>query len=381
MASKATICTATKHDPELGIVQPIQTATAYHYLDSGPVLYPRYFNTRNQESVAAKIAELENAEAGIVFGSGMAAICTTILAFLDPSDHVVFLEGLYGGTRSFIASELDSRKIAYSLAGCETDRLLAAANTNTRLIYVESPTNPCLEIVDLSAVAEFARKHNILTVIDNTFASPINQNPLDFGFDLVLHSGTKYLGGHSDLTCGAVVGNQSLIERIRERALVYGGTLNPLDCYLLDRSIKTLAVRMGKHNTNAHALAEYLQLHKQIKRVRYPGLPSHPGHSIAARQMSGFGGMLSFELDDSVSTIDFLKALRVVVPAISLGGTSTTVCLPSRTSHHGLTAEQRRREGISDQLIRCSVGIEDLHDLICDLEAALETASQTISAI
>ena len=286
-----------------GAVQPIDPSTAYDYIDGETQQYPRYFNTSNQDSVAAKIAALESAEAGLVFGSGMAAISTTLTALLQPGDHAVFLNGLYGGSHAFITSELESRQIAFSHASKELDSFESALRPNTRLIYLESPTNPLLDIVDLRGVAKLASGHGLTTVIDNTFASPINQNPIELGINVVIHSGTKYLGGHSDLCSGVVVASSEIVQGIYKKAKLYGGSLNGISVYLLDRSLKTLAVRVQRQTENAEIIARVLSEHDLAKRVVYPGLPTHPDHETAKRQMHGFGAMMAVELTENVNVV------------------------------------------------------------------------------
>lgn len=373
--SRATICVSHKHDPSLGLVQPIQTSTAYYYLDEGPQPYPRYFNTPNQDAVAQKIADLENAESGLVFGSGMAAISTCIMSLVKPGDHVLLLNGLYGGTHSFLVEEFAKWGIEYDFVVADPDQFAKKCRSNTVLAYVESPTNPCLDILDLKAVAAFARERNILTAIDNTFASPVNQNPIDFGIDLVVHSGTKYLGGHSDLSCGAVVGPTDLMKRVQSQARNYGGTLNPIVCNMLERSIKTLHIRVERQTENATAVAEFLESHSAVSRVLYPGLKSHAHYELAASQMRGSGGMMSFELDSSIPIRDFLSNLEVITPAMSLGGVESTMTVPVFTSHKYMSEEDRIACGVTPSLIRFSVGIEDSNDLIFDLNRALKQFS------
>jgi cystathionine beta-lyase len=240
------------------------------------------------------------------------------------------------------------------------------------VIVIESPTNPLLGVLDIRRVAEFARNKGIKTIIDNTFASPVNQNPIALGIDVVVHSGTKYLGGHSDLCCGVALSTAGIIKRIRGMALHLGGSLNAITCYLLERSLKTLVLRVERQSANASKIAEYLAGHPKVRRVNYPGLPGFKGHLIAKSQMAGFGGMLSFELDgDAAFATAFLKRLKLVTPAVSLGGVETLICCPAQTSHSKISAEERRRIGISDSLLRLSVGIENVEDLVEDLQNAL----------
>lgn len=370
---KSSLCVSHDHDPKKGVVKPLQTSTAYFYIDEGSQPYPRYFNTPNQESVAAKIANLENAEAGLVFSSGMAAICGGILPFLKPGDHVILLRGLYGGTHSFVTNEFAKWGIDYDFTSDDVSEFESLIRPETRVIYVETPTNPCLGILDLSAVSKLAKAKNILTIIDNTFATPINQNPIDMGIDLVIHSGTKYLGGHSDLSSGAVVGRSELIRKVLTNARNYGATLNPASCHLLERSLQTLDVRVQRQNSNAFSVAAFLESHASVTNVLYPGLESHPQHELAARQMSGFGGMIAFELIDGLSVTDFLRNLKLATPAMSLGGVETTLTIPALTSHKLMSETERQSCGVTPNMVRFSTGIEASQDLINDLNQALST--------
>ncbi|MFO1478476.1 MAG: PLP-dependent aspartate aminotransferase family protein [Verrucomicrobiota bacterium] len=357
-----------------GACSPIFTSTAFAFPNpENRNVYPRYFNVPNQAVIARKLAALEHAEAGLVFGSGMAAITTTLFSQLKSGDHAVFQTDLYGGTRHFVTTELPRYGIETSFCRVAAD-IASALQPNTRLVYLESPSNPLLQCIDLQAVATLARSRGILTVIDNTFATPINQNPLDLGLDVVLHSATKYLNGHSDVNAGVVVSTKSFIARLSETATSLGGMLDANACYQLERGLKTLALRVRQHNENAGRFAAWLQSHPAVSRVNYPGLPTHPDHSIAARQMRGFGGMLSFELRDSSQATALLGRLRVATPALSLGGVETLVCIPSLTSHRHMSAAERRQVGIGDGLIRVSVGIEDVEDLIGDFQQALAAA-------
>ncbi len=372
---KETICVEVEkeHAVGSGIAGAIQPSTAFQYLDGGDQFYPRYFNTPNQDSVVAKLCALEKAESGIVFSSGMAAISTTMLALLNPGDHAILLTGLYGGTNSFISNELDSIGVETTYVDGSVESFAEAARDSTKMVYLESPTNPMLSIVDLAAISAWSRQAGIVSVIDNTFASPILQNPIDFGIDVVVHSGTKYLGGHSDLSCGAVLTSKKLAKRIKEKALRYGGSLNALMCYLLERSIKTLALRVEQQSRNAQRLAEYLDSHEHVQRAWYPGLANHPGHEIAKSQMSSFGGMIAFELATSIDVVAFLRSLNVVTPALSLGGVESTICVPSLTSHRGMSSDDLADMGLSDQVLRLSVGIENPTDLEQDIGSAIES--------
>lgn len=370
-----TICTHVGHVKDTqfgGAISPIYMTTSYPFIDVDSKRYPRYFNTPNQQAVAQKIAALENTEAGLLFGSGMAAISTTLFAFLNHGDHVVLQNEIYGGTFNLIVEEFDKMGIQYSFTeGISAKHFEEKIKTNTKVIYLETPSNPLLSITDIEAVANIAKKHDVLTMIDNTFASPINQTPLDLGIDISIHSATKYLGGHSDISAGAVATTKENIEIIWSKAKNLGGHLSDFMAYLLERSIKTLGVRVDRHNSNAQTIAEYLEMHDAIEKVFYPGLISHPNHDIAKRQMHGFGGMLSFELKSNYNAITFQNKLKLIKSSMSLAGVESTILLPSLTSHSLLTPKQRQEIGVSDNLLRFSTGIEDVKDIIEDIELGL----------
>ena len=356
-----------------GINSPIYTSSAFEYLDRDEVLYPRYFNTPNQEAVVRKICALEGAEDGVLFSSGMAAISTSILAFAGAGDHVIMLDDLYGGSHAFATNEFQRLGIEYSFTRTDDLSVREALKKNTTVVVIESPTNPLLNIIDIRKVALFARNHNLITIIDNTFASPVNQTPFRLGIDIVIHSGTKYLGGHSDICCGIAVSAKEKASRIRSLAKHLGGSLNAMTCYLLERSLKTLAIRVQRQTENAGQIARYLNAHPAVRKVNYPGLDRFDGHQIAKNQMEGFGAMLSFEPDESkISATRIIKRLQLIKPAVSLGGVDTTICSPAVTSHSKISAEERQRVGISDALLRLSVGIEQIDDLIADFRQALE---------
>jgi cystathionine beta-lyase len=361
-----------KDEVTRGVTTPVFASSSFEYLDAPDTVYPRYFNTPNQLAIIQKLCDLENAENGLIFSSGMAAISTAIFSCLNSGDHIVLQKDIYGGTHHFVTAEFERFEIQYTFTSNQTGDIANAVRDNTRVIYIETPSNPLLLITDIEAVAQMARSNNILTIIDNTFASPINQNPLDLGIDIVSHSGTKYLGGHSDICCGAVLASKPLIEKIRVSACNFGGSLNAITCYLLERSLKTLGIRVEKQNDNASVIAKYLQEHPRIDAVYYPGLESHPGHEIAKRQMRAFGGMLTFELDEKAGdAAQFQKRLRMITPAVSLGGIETLICSPVLTSHAKISAAERAELGITDRQLRLSVGIEDPDDIIADLENAL----------
>ena len=356
-----------------GLNSPIFTSSSFQYMDAEENIYPRYFNTPNQNAVIQKLAALEHAQSGLLFSSGMAAVTTVMFSILGQGHHVVMQKDIYGGTHHFATAEFKRFGIDYTFVSDPVKDLPGVMRDNTRLIYIESPSNPLLQIVDIEAVAEIARANNILTAIDNTFASPINQTPLDLGIDIVIHSGTKYLGGHSDICCGAVLCSPQIRERIQSSAVNFGGSLEATTCYLLERSIKTLGIRVERQNQNALGIARRLREHPGVARVYYPGLEDHPGHAVARKQMRGFGGMLSFELDESrLHPDEFARKLELITPALSLGGVETIVCAPALTSHVKISTSERTEMGITDGLFRLSVGIEDLEDLMADLEKALE---------
>jgi cystathionine beta-lyase len=300
----------------------------------------------------------------------MAAISTAMLSFLNSGDHLVLQKDIYGGTHHFVTAEYERFGIEYTFVSNRAEEIEKAVQKNTKVIYIETPSNPLLLITDIAATAQIAKANNALSVIDNTFATPFNQNPLDLGIDIVTHSGTKYLGGHSDLCCGAVLTRKDLAGRILATAANLGGSLNAMTCYLLERSLKTLGIRVDKQNRNARMIAEYLQKDPRIPKVYYPGLENHPGYAVAKSQMKEFGGMLAFELDGREPE-QFLKNLRIITPALSLGGVETIICSPAKTSHQKITDAERAELGISDNLLRLSVGIEDAADLIADIDGAL----------
>jgi cystathionine beta-lyase len=359
-------------DPQFkGTVTPIFPSSAYDYEGVGTTLYPRYFNTPNQKAVIEKLAALENAEDGIIFSSGMAAILTALFAMMRKGDHAIFQNDLYGGTFHAIVNEMPRYGMEYSLVdGSVPDNFRKAIRPETKVIYIETPSNPTLKITDIKAVADIAKAHGIITIIDNTFASPINQNPIDFGIDVVTHSGTKYIGGHSDICCGAMLASKKLTAQIWESAIHFGGSLDPQTCWLVERSLKTIVLRVRQQNSNALAIAHHLKNDKRIGNIYYPGLSDHPDHAIAKAQMrGGFGGMLSFEVNGDAHK--FMDKLKLIKRAISLGGVESTITSPSKTSHVKMSAQDRALIGVTDNLVRLSVGIEETADLVQDIEQAL----------
>lgn len=357
-------------ESRFGVNTPIVTSTAFDYRKGG-VRYPRYVNALNHDVVAGKLAALEGAEAARITASGMGAISAVFLSLMKPGDHAVILDGLYGGTTDLVEGLLEPMGMHFSLWNGDPDSLADLFEEKTRLLMVESPTNPLLSIVDLAATAKVAKASGVTCFVDNTFATPILQRPIEHGFDLVMHSATKYLGGHSDLLCGALAGPNDLIERIHPNMVRLGATLNGQDLALLERSMKTLAVRVERASDNAAELARGLDADERIAATLYPGLPSHPGHSVAAEQMSHFGGMLTFRLGDAIDPEAFLDRLELISPAVSLGGVETTISQPSMTSHAKLSNDRRKALGIDDRLMRLSVGVEGVEDLWSDLDRAL----------
>jgi cystathionine beta-lyase len=370
-----TICI---HEGELkditfkGAVSPLYMSTSYDFLDVNIKRYPRYFNTPNQESLSKKVAALEHAESALIFGSGMAAISSTLLTFLKSGDHAVIQNDIYGGTRSLIESHFKSYGINYSFTkDLSVESFENCIQENTKLIYLETPSNPLLKLVDLFGIAKLAKSYSITTAADNTFASPIVQNPLDLGIDIVMHSATKYFGGHSDITAGAVASSELIMGKIWNLSKDFGGNLSDYTVWLLERSMKTLGIRVKAQQKNAKKLATFLDKHQAVKTVFYPGLKSNEYHNLAKIQMKGFGAMMSFELVNGYDAETFLKALKLIKPSLSLAGVESTMLLPYKTSHSLLTEIDRISQGITNQLIRFSVGIETKSDLIKDIEQAL----------
>jgi cystathionine gamma-lyase len=360
----------------------IQTATFYYPTDSeatwkgelpdGTYIYSRHGNPTIR-AAEQKIASLEGAEEALVFASGMAATTAIALSLLSKGDRIVSMEDIYGGTYNLFKNELPRFGIdADFVSSVRTEEILAALDKRTKLLWLESPTNPLLKMVDVTALAKGAHEMGVLLAIDNTFASPINQNPLGMGADLVMHSCTKYLNGHSDLVAGAVAGKKSLTQELWKRRVTLGGNLDPMGGFLLIRGMKTLAVRMQRHNENGMAVATFLQSHEKVQKVHYPGLPSHPQYDLARRSLRGFGGMVSFEVKGGQkAAFKVMRSLRMIALAPSLGGVESLASMPLNTSHVAFSPEERKRLGINDSLIRVSAGIEDAEDIIDDLDRAL----------
>lgn len=360
-----------------GAISPLYMSSSYAYEDVDVKRYPRYFNTPNQEALCKKIAMLEKSDAALIFGSGMAAVSTAMLAFLHKGDHVVLPQTLYGGTYNFVVEEFHKFGIEYSFTeGFSEADFSEKIQKNTKVIFVETPSNPLMRITDLEMISKLAKQHGIITMIDNTFASPVNQTPADFGIDIMIHSATKYMGGHSDICAGAVAASDEHIRKIWNLAKNLGGSLSDYTVWLLERSMKTMVLRVKAQNKNAKKLARWLEKHPLVEKVYYPRLKSHPDHQLAKKQMKGYTGMLSFEISQSLDVDAFLRALKMIKPSMSLAGVESTILSPAKTSHALLSAEERKRQNISDGLLRFSVGIEEVEDIIADLEEAFEKVSK-----
>tara|TARA_R110002073_G_scaffold334200_2_gene523228 strand:+ start:10133 stop:11299 length:1167 start_codon:yes stop_codon:yes gene_type:complete len=370
-----TICThvgEVKDEQFKGAISPIYMSTSYAFDDVDVKRYPRYFNTPNQEMLCKKIAALEKTEDALIFGSGMAAISSTLFAFLGKGDHVIIQQNIYGGTYNLVVKEFERFGIEHTFTTSDAiEDFEKLIQSNTKILYIETPSNPLLTITDMKAIGDLAKEKGIITMIDNTFASPINQNPADFGIDIMMHSATKYMGGHSDILAGAVAGSKKHIAKIWETAINFGGSLSDFTIWMLERSLKTLNLRVKEQTKNAQVMAEYLHENPNIDCVYYPGLKSHPSHELAASQMKGFGAMMSFELKEEIDAVEFQNALELIKPSMSLAGVESTTLNPANTSHALLGEEERNKQGIKDGLIRFSIGIEEPEDLIADIEQAI----------
>lgn len=336
--------------------------------------YIRLNNTPNHDALHRKLAAIENAESALVLASGMAAITTTLMALMSAGDRMIAQDRLYGGAHDLIRHEFPRFGLGVDFVDAGDPASWPKALTpNTRVFYVETISNPLMRVADLRAAVAFAHAHGLIAIVDNTFASPINFRPADAGFDLSIHSGTKYLGGHSDIVAGAVIGRADLITQINRAAAHLGGSLDPHACFLMHRGVKTLGVRVRHQNQAAATIARFLANARQIAKVNYPGLETHPDHARARELLDGFGGMVSFEMKGGVAAADALIAhLTLPISAPSLGGVESLVTRPATTSHSGMPREERERAGIRDGLIRLSVGLESVEDLLADLGAALD---------
>jgi methionine-gamma-lyase len=346
-------------------------------LSADQPLHPAFYNRHgnpNHEQVAAVVAALEGAERALLTSAGMGAVATAVLTLVSAGEHVVGQRSMYAGVTNMMLNLLPRLGIECTeVDQTDVDAFEAAMRPDTSLVLLESPSNPRLEITDLRAVAEVARRHGALTLADNTFATPVNQRPLELGADLVWHSATKYLGGHADLMAGVVAGSRELIERIWDTSLMTGTVLSPFNAWLLLRGLRTLSLRVERHNENGMALARALEGHPAVSRVYYPGLPSDPGHAVAARQMTGFGGVLAFELEAGYEAADaFIAQLRLASRAASLGNVSSLVVHPAAMWAHALTPAQLESAGVSPGLVRFATGIEHQDDLVEDAIGALD---------
>lgn len=357
-------------------VEPIFRSTLWEYRPEDgyhDIRYPRLSNLPNHVQMGAKLADLEGGEAGLVTGSGMAAITSTLLSILGAGDHMLVQHGVYGGTHSLITEDFVGLGIKYDFVdGDDSAEWKSKLRPNTKVFYAETIANPLLGISDLEGIVAFSREHDLVSLIDNTFASPVNFRPLEHGFDCVLHSGTKYLNGHSDVVAGCVVSTGERVAAIKHKLDHFGGSLDPQAVYLLNRGLKTLSLRVSHQNASALEIARFLEGHAKVRSVLYPGLESHPQHSRAARLFDGYGGMLSFEPAGKASeSKGLIDRLEIAMASASLGGVETTATRPATTSHAGMTKAERQRLGITDGLVRFSVGIEATEDLIADLTQAL----------
>ncbi len=357
------------------IVSPIHLASTFARTQidkpTGGYEYARTGNP-TRKALEKRLSELENAMYGLAFSSGLAAETTLALSLLKKGDHVVAFEDLYGGTRRLFDRALSNFGLEFTYVDAtNTENIEKAVKSNTKLVWIETPTNPLLKLCDIASTAKIAKNHNLVTVVDNTFASPYLQNPLNLGADIVVHSTTKYLGGHSDVVGGAILlSNDKLYSKLKFNQNALGAVPSPFDCFLVLRGTKTLAVRMDRHNYNAQKIAEYLSSQLHVEKVIYPGLKTYLQHDLARRQMRGFGGMVSFYLKRNINVDGFLGALKVIALAESLGGVESLINQPASMTHASLTPEEREHMNITNNLLRLSVGIEDVEDLIEDLEQA-----------
>jgi len=360
--------------PEGAVNLPIYQSSVFESHTYSDVKYIRFNNTPNQRDLHQKMAAIEGTEAAVVGASGMAVITAALLTVLKPGDRLLAQRVLYGGTLTFLKDELVNLGIEVDFVdGNSPEEWQRALSPNTKAFYCESITNPLVEVADLRAISQFCDDHNLYSIIDNTFATPVNLLPVTLGFDLVIHSATKYLNGFSDISAGVAAGPEELISPIKAKIKQFGSPLDPNSCYLLNRGLKTLSLRMKKHNTNAMELADFLEQLEVVNKVRYPGLKSHEQHELAKDFFCGYGGMLSFVLNKSAEETDsFIKRLQFITPAPSLGGVESLVMIPARISHSMVPKEEREAVGIVDSLVRVSVGTEHIDDLKADIVEALE---------
>lgn len=366
---------AAERTPGSPVAQPLMQSVNYVQDFGTPdLLYTRYGNTPNEEVVQKRVALLEGAESALVLASGMGATACALLALLRPGDHLVSSTWIYGGTRRLFGEEFVSMGIEVTFADPDERRIWRSSiRKNTRAIFVESPVNPTCRVLDLDQLATLAKVQGVALVVDSTLASPINARPISHGADVVIHSATKYLNGHHDILCGVVAGTSSYIEEVRNKMIVWGQAPDPFACWLLERGLKTLDVRVRRINENAMSVAEWCAGRPEIAKVHYAGLPNHVDHAIAKKMLDGFGGLLSIELAGGARAADkFVRKLRLIAHAASLGGVDTLVIEPRYSSHAHMTSEQRASIGIPDGFLRLSIGIEDADDIIADIEQALK---------
>lgn len=357
------------------VAQPLLQSVNYvQDFGTSDLIYTRYGNTPNEEVVQKRIAMLEGAEAALVLSSGMGATACALLALLRPGDHLVTSPWIYGGTRRLFSEEFISMGIEVTFADPDERRAWRSSiRKNTRAIFVETPVNPTCRVLDLDQLATLAKVQGVALVVDSTLASPINARPIAHGADVVIHSATKYLNGHHDILCGVVAGTAPYIDEVRKKMIVWGQAPDPFACWLLERGLKTLDVRIRRCNENAMRVAEWCSTRPEISKVHYAGLPSHPDYAIACRMLDGFGGLLSIELSGGAEAADrFVRQLRMIAYAASLGGVDTLVIEPRYSSHAHMTSEERAAIGIPDGFLRLSIGIEDADDIIADIEQALQ---------
>ena len=366
---------ASDHETDAPVVRALYQSVNYQQEigTAEGLRYPRYGNAPNAEAVQRRLATLEGAEASVLLASGMGATACGLSALLRPGDHIVASAAIYGGTRALLEQEFVSFGIEVSLVDpFETRVWRKFIRSNTRVVFIETPVNPTCRVLDLKPVSYVCKQAGIALVVDSTFASPINFRPLDYGADVVIHSATKYLNGHHDVLSGVVSGTAPYIEEVRQKMMVWGQAPDPFAAWLLERGLKTLDVRVQRHNENAMRIAEWCDAKKEIRAVHYPGLESHQDHAVAKRTMGGFGGMMGIELAGGARAVErMLRRLRIFRHAPSLGGVDSLVSEPRFTSHAGMTPEQRAEAGIPEGFLRLSIGIESADDLIADLEQAL----------
>ena len=367
---------ATRPDPGTGVASPLVQSVnfAQEVGTSEGLLYTRYGNTPNAVRIQKRLAALEGAESALVLSSGMGATACAMLALLRSGDHLVTSAWIYGGTRKLFTEDLIGMGIEVTMVNpMEPRGWRKALRKNTRVIFLESPVNPTCRVIELSSLQNLAHNEGIALVVDSTFASPVNFRPLEHGVDVVIHSATKYLNGHHDILAGVVCGSEPFIDEVRRKMTVWGQAPDPFACWLLERGLKTIDVRVKRQNENAMRIAEWCSKRPEIAKVHYPGLTSHPDHKIAKALFDGFGGMLALELKGGgAAAVKFVKKLQIFAYAASLGGVDSLVIEPRYSSHEHMSPEEREMIGIPDGFLRISVGIENAEDLIADIEQALQ---------